>query len=382
MCWRFARQREIRLNEEHLNESWLVSSRGRVGVRACIGGKIGSYSVWQPTDTRSLGGACVTGSTGGGRVGVLRTGGGGSGFGGSWIGAGGGEACIMCWGAAGTGSLMCGGCGGGERGGGGGGGGGGGMGTGSCWTGKGRFGSSKTGGRRGAGGERGGSTFLTGRGDSGGIMIWRRRGRRRENREQETSGEVEVNAEYFLENCRAHWSKPCRPHSRPRQRGNAAVWTWRWRPPSASRHTVYVAAPSVRSRTFPAAPRWGGPERCSCSRWRVPSSCAGDRLWTWGERWESPSCVWSLIWSGGGGCERLITRPQLRQHQQVSHRQDAVSEPTVTLACFRPSKLSHTNFTANRWGRLDDMPSREWVKARARSVPPASVWRFRPARIS
>lgn len=42
---------------------------------------MGSYSVWQPTDTRTLGGTGGTVSTGGGRVGVLRTGGGDSGLG-------------------------------------------------------------------------------------------------------------------------------------------------------------------------------------------------------------------------------------------------------------------------------------------------------------
>lgn len=43
---------------------------------ACIGGKTGSYSVWQPTDTRALVLTTGAGSAGGGWVGNLRSGGG------------------------------------------------------------------------------------------------------------------------------------------------------------------------------------------------------------------------------------------------------------------------------------------------------------------
>lgn len=68
---------------------------------ACIGGKTGSYSVWQPTDTRTLGTTGGTGSAGGGWLGDLRTGGGDPGLGvrGSRGRAGEGGAWIM-WGEA------------------------------------------------------------------------------------------------------------------------------------------------------------------------------------------------------------------------------------------------------------------------------------------
>lgn len=67
---------------------------------------MGSYSVWQPTETRTLGATGGTESTVGGWVGVFRTGGGGSGLDveGFWTGAGGGEAFMNCRGGAGTGS--------------------------------------------------------------------------------------------------------------------------------------------------------------------------------------------------------------------------------------------------------------------------------------
>lgn len=131
---------------------WSQRNRWREVIHACIGGKKGSYSVWQPTDTKTLGGK-------GGVMGLGR----GLGDGGGW--AGGGVGSL----GGGVGSLGGGGVG---SWGGGGVGGGGGSGGGVCLTGGGFLGA--------VGDLGGGRTFLCGAGDSGGRTIWGKEWKRKQ----------------------------------------------------------------------------------------------------------------------------------------------------------------------------------------------------------